>query len=139
MQLEIAAKDDRREKTFRSIRSVLTNNANVLFAIRTGSTEGELLSFLSNTILPYSYSTLSHYHSFLVGIEGLVDENVTILLSNLSSNPEERENRFSFACERFAEIRLLQYFFRNGCLATQDEVQPCNDDEYLGENSYSSQ
>ena len=102
---DLAKKDDRREIVFKSIRSILQNNANILFLIRTG-TPTEVL-------------------------QPMIEENVGILTSVLPSDPEDREGRLSFACTMFVEIRLLRYFFSHGCLAVKERVQPCTDEEYL--------
>jgi len=84
---------------------MLKNNASILFAIRSGSEEN---------------------------LEPLIQENVSIVSALLSGDVEEREGRLSFAIEKFAEIRLLNVFFSEGILASQAQVLPCNDEEYLG-------
>lgn len=56
------------------------------------------------------------------------------LLVTLDGNTSQREGRLSQAVEKFTEARLFQAFFATGKLAGPAEVQPCNDDEYLGDS-----
>ena len=101
----LADKDDSRDNMFRSIRSVLRNNTNILFATRTGMTDD---------------------------LQPLIDENLEIIVGLLVTTNEERENRLSFAIEKFTEIRILRYFFAHGKLAPHSALRPANDEEYLG-------
>ena len=61
------------------------------------------------------------------------------LLVTLEGNTTHREGRLSQAIEKFTETRMLQIFFATGKLASPAAVQPCNDEEYIGQSvRYSS-
>ena len=54
------------------------------------------------------------------------------LLNLINHDPVKREMKLSQLFEKFAVSRMFQYFLSHGTLAPQSEVQPCNDDEYIG-------
>ena len=56
------------------------------------------------------------------------------LLVTLEGNTTHREGRLSQAIEKFTETRMLQIFFATGKLASPAVVQPCNDEEYIGQS-----
>jgi hypothetical protein len=57
-------------------------------------------------------------------------------LELISGDPQQREGRLSQAIEKFTEARLMQSFFVTGKLAPTANVQPCNDDEYIGKDIF---
>lgn len=53
------------------------------------------------------------------------------LLSVVQQNQSLRNGRLRMAIEKAVEAELLVLFFRTGKLALLEEVQPCNDEEYV--------
>jgi len=108
MQEETLAGDETRDLVFRHTRTVQKNTCKIQFAVRTGD---------------------------LSVVDKLVEENrgtISQVLELLGGDPTQRERMLSQAIEKFTEVRMMQYFFTTGRLASPSLVQPCNDDEYIG-------
>ena len=93
---------------FPQTRAVFRNNAQIFFMVRTGD---------------------------MKNLDQLIKENEAMLaqvLISVKQDETQREGRLGQAIEKFTEARLLQKFFLTGKLVSPSEVQPCNDDEYIG-------
>ena len=93
---------------FPQTRAVFRNNAQIFFMVRTGD---------------------------MKNLDQLIIENETMLaqvLISVKQDETQREGRLGQAIEKFTEARLLQKFFLTGKLVSPSEVQPCNDEEYIG-------
>jgi hypothetical protein len=53
-------------------------------------------------------------------------------LQLINNDPCQRENRISYLIERASTVRMLIHFYTTGTLLTQEALQPCSDDEYIG-------
>lgn len=57
------------------------------------------------------------------------------MIEKTVNDPSFREGKLSQTIEKYTECVLFANFFRTGTLASQSEVQPCSDEEYLGISS----
>eukprot|EP01034_Spumella_vulgaris_P025994 gene25994-32511_t len=68
-------------------------------------------------------------------IDSLSAENVidlNQLLDLIGNDPVRREQKLSMLIERCVVPRMLHQFFVTGRVPSQSQMQPCNDDEYIG-------
>lgn len=108
IQQQLSTSDDLRDAIFRETKTVFRNNAQIFFMVRTGD---------------------------MKNLDQLIKENQAVIsqiLVSVRQDETQREGRLGQAIEKFTEARLLQNFFLTGKLVSPTEVQPCNDDEYLG-------
>ncbi len=55
------------------------------------------------------------------------------VLALINNDPVKREQKLAFCIEKFVVVRMLRHFFSHGRIVAQADVQPCSDDEYVGE------
>lgn len=70
---------------------------------------------------------IDEINELLVGSKTTISELLTVVQQNQSL----RSGRLRMAIEKVVEAEMLVIFFRTGKLALFEEVQPCNDEEYV--------
>lgn len=89
----------------------------------------------SNVIVKNAAKIIELIRSGLIGeVDSLLTPSKTTLcqlLAVVQENQSLRNGRLRMAIEKVVEAELLVIFFRTGKLAMFDEVQPCNDEEYI--------
>jgi len=71
----------------------------------------------------------------LDGVDTLVTENesnIRQLLDMISNEPCMRERKLGGAIEKSRVCLVLKHFFLTGKVLSQNKLQPCNDNEYVG-------
>ena len=58
------------------------------------------------------------------------------LVESINGDECARESKLGFLIEKSRATLLLHRFFQEGKVATQSSLQPCNDNEYIGETLF---